>query len=51
MKARPKRHLRDVETICPAVMELSNGHVLSRCELDKGHAGKRKDGCTRWGNP
>lgn len=46
-----KRHLRDVETICPAVSTLLSGLVLNRCELDRGHDGQHKDGCTYWGKP
>jgi hypothetical protein len=50
MRRRGQRgHLRDVATICPATTTLSSGTVLNRCELDKGHPGKHKDGCTRWG--
>jgi hypothetical protein len=46
---RPRRHLRDVATICPNAMTLTGGYVLARCELDAGHAGKHQSGCTRWG--
>lgn len=46
-----RRHLRDAATICPATSRLSNGFVVNRCELDKGHDGKHKDGCTHWGTP
>lgn len=49
MKTRPT-HLRDVAKICPAFMQLSNGLVISRCELDRDHDGSHKDGCTRWGD-
>jgi hypothetical protein len=51
---RPRRHLRDVATICTATITLSNGQVLNRCELDAGHleqGEKHRDGCTRWGAP
>lgn len=51
MPEKPRRHLRDASTICPAFMKLSNGLVINRCELDVGHDGKHKDGCSRWGNP
>jgi hypothetical protein len=46
---KQRRHLRDAATICPATSRLSNGFVVNRCELDKGHDGKHKDGCTHWG--
>lgn len=49
--AKPRRHLRDVATICPATLCLSGGKVINRCELDVGHNGKHKGGCTRWGDP
>lgn len=46
-----KRHLREVGTICPAISALSSGYILSRCELDRGHDGQHKDGCTYWSTP
>lgn len=46
-----RRRLRDASKVCPVFMKLSNGLVISRCELDAGHDGPHKDGCTRWGNP
>ena len=49
--ARPRRHLRDVATICPLVDRDRSGRVWFRCELDAGHDGQHKDGCTHWGNP
>ncbi|MFB7936648.1 hypothetical protein [Streptomyces sp. NPDC056049] len=49
--ARPRRHLRDVATICPLVDRDRSGKVWFRCELDAGHDGQHKDGCTWWGDP
>jgi hypothetical protein len=46
----PRRHLRDASKVCPAFMKLSNGLVISRCELNVGHDGPHKDGCARWGD-
>jgi hypothetical protein len=43
-----RRHLRDAATICPARVPCPGGDI--RCELDKGHDGKHKDGCTWWGS-
>lgn len=45
-----RRHLRDAATICPATLT-AGGKVLVRCELDAGHDGRHKSGCTSWGNP
>ncbi|MFJ9799865.1 hypothetical protein [Streptomyces sp. NPDC101145] len=42
------RHLRDAATICPTVYRDSSGKVWFRCELNAGHDGKHKDGCTWW---
>lgn len=44
-----RRHLRDAATICPASEPCPGGDF--RCELDAGHDGKHKDGCTHWGTP
>lgn len=46
-----RRHLRDAATICVATLKLSSGTVLARCELDNGHPGKHRNGCTQWGGP
>lgn len=43
-----RAHLRDVATICPAMVALSTGLVINRCELDPGHSDRHKDGCTLW---
>jgi hypothetical protein len=43
---RVKRHLRDAANICPAVFPCPGDPM--RCELDAGHDGKHKAGCTRW---
>lgn len=51
MNTRPPRHLRDASKICPALTKLSNGLVINRCELDAGHDGKHKDGCSYWPDP
>lgn len=50
MSATPgsRAHLRDIATICPATMRLSTGLILTRCELDQGHDGRHKDGCSLW---
>ncbi|HLU97156.1 MAG TPA: hypothetical protein VKZ89_09985 [Thermobifida alba] len=45
-----RRHLREASKVCPSSMKLSNGLVISRCELDVGHDGPHKDGCARWGD-
>jgi hypothetical protein len=50
MNTTRPRHLRDASKICPALMKLSNGLVISRCERDAGHDGPHKDGCAHWGN-
>lgn len=52
MTALTRRHLRDATKVCPAVVALSTGVVISRCELDAPHDGERhKAGCTRWDTP
>jgi hypothetical protein len=51
MPQQPRRHLRDVATICPVSEYDSLGRVAFRCERDTGHDGKHKDGCTHWGRP
>lgn len=46
---RPRQHLRDAATICPAVNGW--GRLAIRCERDAGHDGKHKNGCSHWGKP
>ncbi|MFJ3200969.1 hypothetical protein [Streptomyces sp. NPDC086989] len=46
---RPHRYLRDVTTVCTATSPCPGGDF--RCELDAGHEGRHKDGCTHWGQP
>ncbi len=46
---KPTRHLRDAAKICPAVVRLSNGLVINRCERERDHDGRHKDFCTHWG--
>lgn len=48
MTHRVRRHLRDAASICTATVTLSNGLVISRCERERGHGGKHKDGCSHW---
>lgn len=46
--------LRDVATICLAVLRMPPGADNLVCELDAGHLDqgqKHKSGCTRWGRP
>lgn len=45
---KPPPKLRDAASICPAALTLSTGVVLVRCELDVGHDGVHKGGCTSW---
>lgn len=47
-RVQRRRHLRDAATICPAIRKLSNGLVIDRCELNAGHEGRHKDGCSHW---
>ncbi|WP_179894563.1 hypothetical protein [Streptomyces sp. f150] len=44
----PRRHLRDAATICPATAPCPGRPF--RCELDAGHTGPHRDGCSRWPN-
>jgi hypothetical protein len=41
-----KPYLRDAATICTAVLNVPGDPM--RCELDAGHDGKHKSGCTKW---
>lgn len=48
MTNRPRRHLRDASTICPATSPCPGGDL--RCDQDAGHPGPHRDGCSRWPN-
>lgn len=44
-----RRHLRDVNTMCPAIFN-TPGETVRQCQLEPGHDGLHAYECSRWGD-